>query len=110
MIAGAGTICCLMPLYHGHRRFPVATREKSASVALTGAFRQHGKTGSEGEEMQDQLPAWLDRAEYPFASHWFATESGRMHWVEAGVGAPIVLVHGTPTWSFEWRHLIKGLS
>jgi haloalkane dehalogenase len=33
-----------------------------------------------------------------------------MHYVDEGAGEPIVLVHGTPTWSFEWRHVIRGLS
>ncbi len=35
---------------------------------------------------------------------------GRMHYVDEGQGRPIVMVHGTPTWSFMYRHLIKGLS
>ncbi len=33
-----------------------------------------------------------------------------MHYVDEGRGKPIVMVHGTPTWSFIYRHLIKGLS
>jgi haloalkane dehalogenase len=60
--------------------------------------------------MGGQPPAWLDTAEYPFAARWFATDAGRMHWVETGAGEPVVFVHGTPTWSFEWRYLMKGLS
>jgi haloalkane dehalogenase len=30
--------------------------------------------------------------------------------VDEGRGEPIVFSHGTPTWSFEWRHLVSGLS
>lgn len=52
----------------------------------------------------------LDRAEYPFASHWATTPAGRMHYVDEGSGPPIVFVHGTPSWSFEWRALIRGLA
>jgi haloalkane dehalogenase len=33
-----------------------------------------------------------------------------MHYVDEGAGDPVVLVHGTPTWSFEWRHVIRALS
>ena len=34
-----------------------------------------------------------------------------MHYVDEGQqGRPIVFVHGTPDWSFAWRHLIKALS
>jgi haloalkane dehalogenase len=36
--------------------------------------------------------------------------SGRMHYIEAGSGSPILFVHGTPTNSFEFRHLIASLS
>lgn len=53
---------------------------------------------------------WVDRAAYPFAPHWFATPHGRMHFVDEGQGEPVVLVHGTPTWSFLYRHLIAGLA
>lgn len=53
---------------------------------------------------------WLDRNEYPFASHYFQTEYGRMHYLDEGQGDVIVMVHGTPEWSFVYRKLIKGLS
>jgi haloalkane dehalogenase len=54
-------------------------------------------------------PEWLDRGEYPFESRWLDVEGGRMHYLDEGEGAPIVMVHGTPTWSFMYRHLVKGL-
>ena len=56
------------------------------------------------------LPAWLDRAAYPFAPHWAELPFGRMHYVDEGRGDTLLFVHGTPTWSFEFRHLIKGLA
>lgn len=47
---------------------------------------------------------------FPFESKFFTTPSGhRMHLVDEGAGEPIVFVHGNPAWSFEFRHLIKGL-
>ena len=55
-------------------------------------------------------PAWLDRAAYPFAPHWADLTFGRLHYVDEGDGDTLLLVHGTPTWSFEFRHLIKALS
>jgi pimeloyl-ACP methyl ester carboxylesterase len=33
----------------------------------------------------------------------------QLHYVDEGAGPPLLFVHGTPTWSFEWRHLIAGL-
>jgi haloalkane dehalogenase len=39
-----------------------------------------------------------------------ALTDGEMHYVDEGSGPPIVFVHGTPTNSYEYRHLIAALS
>ena len=54
-------------------------------------------------------PEWLDRREYPFESRRVEVDGGRLHYVDEGQGPPVVMVHGTPTWSFLYRHLIKAL-
>jgi haloalkane dehalogenase len=54
-------------------------------------------------------PAWLDRQAYPFQGKWLDVGAGRMHYVDEGHGPVVLFVHGTPTWSFEYRHLIQGL-
>lgn len=53
---------------------------------------------------------WLDSAAYPFKARYLDLAMGRMHYVDEGQGEPIVFVHGTPTWSFLYRDLIKRLS
>lgn len=53
--------------------------------------------------------SWIDRREYPFASHHVATPAGNLHYLDEGSGPPIVMVHGNPTWSFLYRNLIKRL-
>ncbi len=55
-------------------------------------------------------PAWLDSLAYPFVSKWQPVSAGRMHYVDEGRGDPVLFVHGTPTWSFEYRHLIRALA
>ena len=52
---------------------------------------------------------WIDREEYPFESHYLEVPAGKLHYVDEGAGSPIVMVHGNPTWSFLYRHLIKRL-
>lgn len=52
----------------------------------------------------------IDRVAYPFHDRWCDLSVGRMHYVDEGRGDPILFVHGTPTWSFEWRHLIRALA
>jgi len=56
------------------------------------------------------IPGWVDRREYPFEPRELDVEGGRLSYVNEGEGAPIVMVHGTPTWSFLYRHLIRELS
>lgn len=53
---------------------------------------------------------WVDRRMYPFAPHYLETGEGRLHYVDEGEGAVVVLVHGTPVWSFLYRDLIRELS
>lgn len=52
---------------------------------------------------------WVDPQMYPFESHYADVPDGRMHYLDEGAGDVIVMVHGTPTWSFLYRHLISGL-
>lgn len=52
---------------------------------------------------------WLDRNLYPFATKSFESEGGTMSYVDEGSGPPILFVHGTPSWSFEWRAVIDAL-
>lgn len=53
---------------------------------------------------------WLNTNEYPFKHHYFDVNNTRMHYVDEGEGEVILFVHGTPSWSFEFRNVIKFLS
>ena len=46
---------------------------------------------------------------YPFESRWLDSSVGQLHYVDEGQGAPILFLHGNPTWSFLYRHLIRAL-
>ncbi|HEX9939831.1 MAG TPA: alpha/beta fold hydrolase [Longimicrobium sp.] len=44
-------------------------------------------------------------------SHRFGRVNGvRLHWVEAGTGPLVVLLHGFPEFWYEWRHQIPALA
>jgi cis-3-alkyl-4-acyloxetan-2-one decarboxylase len=51
-------------------------------------------------------------AEYPFALHRIDLDGLRYHVIDEGPrdAAPLLFVHGNPTWSFAWRNLIRALS
>lgn len=56
-----------------------------------------------------ETPGWLDRTAWPFTPRAITVDGARVHYVEEGQGPTVLLVHGTPTWSFEWRHVIAAL-
>jgi haloalkane dehalogenase len=53
--------------------------------------------------------AWFDRDGYPFRSRMLELPEGRLHYIDEGKGPPIVFVHGTPSWSYDYRMLIANL-
>ena len=61
------------------------------------------------------IPSWVDRDLYPFEGRMMELPGeGSLHYVDegpAGDGAgPVVFSHGTPTWSFDWRGLVRALA
>ncbi|MFQ5450672.1 MAG: alpha/beta fold hydrolase [Nitrospinaceae bacterium] len=46
---------------------------------------------------------------YPFPSHHLRLGSLRYHYLDEGKGEPLLMLHGNPTWSFYYRHLVLGL-
>lgn len=52
---------------------------------------------------------WLDRSAYPFTSNYFDINGQKLHYIDEGNGETIVFVHGTPSWSFDYRNVIKKL-
>ena len=62
------------------------------------------------EVVAARRPGWVSDELFPFESRFFTTTEGhQMHYVDEGSGPVIVFVHGNPSWSFEFRHLILGL-
>lgn len=61
---------------------------------------------------------WVDREAYPFESRCLSLPQGAVHYVDEGPGSgdegnydgpTLLFLHGNPTWSFLYRHLIRGL-
>lgn len=48
---------------------------------------------------------------YPFQGCWHDRGQGiRMHYLDEGQGAPVLMLHGNPSWSFYYRRLVQALS
>ena len=50
-----------------------------------------------------------DLPEFDFAPNYLDQDGLRLHYLDEGSGAPILLLHGEPTWSFLYRKLIPTL-
>jgi haloalkane dehalogenase len=50
--------------------------------------------------------AFANLPDYPFQAHYRDVEGLRLSHIDEGEGAPVLFMHGEPTWSFLWRHLI----
>ncbi len=48
--------------------------------------------------------------EYPFNGKYQQIGGNRLHYLDEGEGAAVVLLHGNPTWSYYYRNLIQELS
>lgn len=47
---------------------------------------------------------------FPFTSRFAQTTAGRMAYVDAGSGDPVVMLHGNPTWGYLYRRFIPPLA
>lgn len=52
----------------------------------------------------------LFKEEYPFSSKFKQINNLQYHYIDEGEGAPVIMVHGNPSWSFYFRNLVKRLS
>ncbi len=50
--------------------------------------------------------AFASLPDFPFEPHYREVDGLRLAHVEEGEGAPVLFMHGEPTYSFLWRHLI----
>jgi haloalkane dehalogenase len=54
-------------------------------------------------------PFTPDSRLFPFQSRWYESRVGPVHYIDEGVGEPILFLHGNPTWSFLYRGIIIRL-
>lgn len=58
------------------------------------------------------IPSWLT-GEYPFAPRTFVTPRGaRLSYLDEGPrsDSAVLMLHGNPTWSFYYRHVVRALA
>ena len=53
--------------------------------------------------------SWIDKKHYPFKTKAEQIDGHRMNYIDEGSGEVILFIHGTPSWSFEYRNVIHKL-
>jgi haloalkane dehalogenase len=51
----------------------------------------------------------VDQELFPFESHFVEVDGARVHYIDEGQGPVFLGLHGNPTWSFLYRHIVHGL-
>ncbi len=64
----------------------------------------------EGAVLRTPEERFADLPGYPYAPRYVEVEGLRMAYVEHGAGAPILCLHGEPTWGYLYRHMIPALA
>lgn len=65
--------------------------------------------GRGGRVIADRRPAWLTHELFPYESRFVEIGDHVVHYVDEGTGPLLLMLHGNPTWSFLYRHLIRLL-
>lgn len=61
------------------------------------------------ERSNGARPDWLPERVFPFASRYIKIDDARLHYVDEGSGPALLFLHGSPMWSFMYRHAISAL-
>lgn len=82
---------------------------QSTLLATAGWLALAGALGAPSVHAAE--PKFLtDPALFPYTPHYLKMNNGaRVHYVDEGDGPVLLLLHGNPTWSFLYRHLIAEL-
>lgn len=83
-----------------------ASEDGSTSAGLTGgeSSGDSGETTTGGNEPEPIS------ADFPFDSHFVDVLGSRMHYVDEGEGAPVLMLHGQPMSSYLWRNIIPHVA
>lgn len=54
-------------------------------------------------------PEWVSAQLFPYESRSLDVDGCRLHYIDEGRGPVMLLLHGNPTWSFLYRHLVARL-
>lgn len=81
-----------------------------ADVAKVAQYAGIKPAWPEGSVLRTPDSRFTSLPGFPYEPKYMEIEGLRMAYVEAGTGDPILCLHGEPTWSYLYRHMIPVLS
>ena len=88
----------------------IAPSLNPADIAKVAQFAKVKTTWPEGSVLRTPDDRFANLPGFPYEPKYLEIEGLRMAYVEHGSGDPILLLHGEPTWSYLYRHMIPSLS
>ncbi|HVN27810.1 MAG TPA: alpha/beta fold hydrolase, partial [Candidatus Binataceae bacterium] len=59
--------------------------------------------------IENRSESWIADEVFPFRSRFIEVDSARLHYIDEGSGPTLLFLHGSPMWSFMFRHMIEAL-
>ncbi len=91
----------------------IAGLSPSMNVSDIARVAEHARipTGwGEGSVLRTPEERFANLPGFPYAARSVEVEGLRIAYVEHGAGAPILMLHGEPTWGYLYRHMIGPLA
>jgi pimeloyl-ACP methyl ester carboxylesterase len=94
---------------------PRRSRVGTVAIVVVGALETIGVVGALSSErvappgpqgLAFEIPRTMFDADHKFLD---LPSGARVHYVDEGEGETLLFLHGNPSWSFQWRDLIRGL-
>jgi pimeloyl-ACP methyl ester carboxylesterase len=94
---------------------PRRSRVGTVAIVVFGALEAIGVVGALSSErvappgpggLAFEIPRVMFDADHKFVD---LPSGARVHYVDEGRGATLLFLHGNPSWSFQWRDLVRGL-
>ncbi len=68
------------------------------------------KEDDAAHQVAGDLASDIGSAQWPIEEHWLDLAGGRMRYLKAGTGRPLIMIHGLLAYSFSWRFTMPALS
>ena len=107
-----GKECSGAPEIHGSLKASGNVQINGANMNPISRRLFESKPGTDQSELRSSghsRPDWVPAELFPFSSRWLELDGARLHYVDEGNGPVLLMVAGTPMWSFMYRNPIQNL-